>query len=420
MASQRIQVFEYSELSVGNDGISQEQFDALARYCKYEAKESGDLKDSESVVGKDECPYYSLRNNSIRFRQYVGVLKVGDLIIEVLPKADENGQKDFWYSRLIQMLKCVHKLKIYAPTVAGQSTTSSILDVFIEKFLDQVDELLNKGLVKCYRKENANIGALKGRVLWSKHIVKNCIHKEKFYVNYTTYDYEHVLNRILRKTLEVIPRLAYSTSLRGRAVSSLFSFPELKDIQVSPELFSALNFDRKTEDYMMAIDIAKLILLNYSPDLKDGKNDILALMFDMNKLWEEYIGCILKQKLNGYNVFCQKKKELWKSVEGKKTKTVCADIVIKKDDNVISILDTKWKCPQEQEYASDADLHQMYVYLNRFNVEKVALIYPGERTDVKGYFEGCGKNSCDMIFVSCSGDDWEDNIVNKIGGWLES
>ena len=409
MASQRIQVFEYGELIVGNDGIAQEQFDALARYYN------------------DDRTYYSLIDDGIRcgirFKQYVGVLKVGNLIIEVLPKADKDenekeGEKDIWRSRLIQMLKRVHKLKISAPTVAGQSTTSSILDVFIEKFLDQVDELLNKGLVKCYHKEDANIGALKGRLLWSKHLVKNCIHKEKFYVNYTTYDYEHILNRILRKTLEVIPKLVYSTSLRGRAVSSLFSFPELKDIFVSPELFSSLNFDRKTEDYTFAIDIAKLILLNYSPDFKEGNNDILALMFDMNKLWEEYIGCVLKQKLNDYNVSCQKKEQLWKPANSERTKTVCADIVIKKNDNVTAVLDTKWKCPDE--YASDADLHQMYVYLNRFNTRRVALVYPGEKTDVKGSFVDSGNNSCDMIFVSCSGDGWEDNIVKKIRGWLES
>ena len=46
---------------------------------------------------------------------------------------------------------------------------------------------------------------------------------------------------------------------------------------------------------------------------------------------------------------------------------------------------------------SDGDLHQMYVYLHKYgdNVEKVALLYPGEEADVKGEFIGEGRKYCD-------------------------
>ena len=56
-----------------------------------------------------------------------------------------------------------------------------------------------------------------------------------------------------------------NVQLRGRAVTMLFDFPELHTVSVSKELFDNLQFDRKTEDYRNAINLARLLLLNYQP-----------------------------------------------------------------------------------------------------------------------------------------------------------
>lgn len=406
-----IQVFEYDKLVVGRvDGFDfkKEHLDALVRFHK------------------DECPYYSLIKDGVKFRQYVGILKVGDLTIEVLPKADKQreGNRNFWHSRLVQMLSRVYDLKIYMPTVADQSLQKPLLDIFVAKFLDEVDSLQNKGLVKCYRREDSNQNSLKGRVLWSKQVTLNCVHKEKFYVNHTTYDYEHTLNRILRKALEVIPEIVCSSSLRGRAVSSLFAFPELKDIQPTAELFSQLQFDRKTDDYRMAISIAKLILLNYSPDLQQGKTDIFALMFNMYTLWEEYIYRVLKQKLPDYSVEYKREKILWRVCDDDNRKPVRVqyDIMVS-NGKVRAILDTKWKQPDlDHPVPSHHDLQQMYVYIKLFDADRVALVYPGNREDVDGKFEDKDSIRCDMLFIPCEDEDfneWEDRIAEKVNGWLK-
>ena len=75
--SKSIQVFEYQHLTVGEKGFEQEHFEALAQY-KTDTR----------------CKYFELLHHKIRFLNYVGVIKVADLTIEILPKIDRaNSEK---------------------------------------------------------------------------------------------------------------------------------------------------------------------------------------------------------------------------------------------------------------------------------------------------------------------------------------
>ncbi len=383
----QIAVFEYENLRV-NKVFTESHRQMLERFLG-SSDEGG-------------FPYYSLIHNGVRFRNYVGMLTVGDLTIEVLPKVDKgNENHDYWKKNLIRMLLKVYKLDVKAPTSANQHvrTNNPIFDVFIKRFLDEVEALLNRGLVKCYHKEEGNLKAMKGKLLVDKHLQKNYVHKERFYVRYNIYDYEHVMNCLLRQALVVAIRITQNIQLRGRAVTLLFNFPELHEVPVSQELFDNLRFDRKTDDYQDGIKLAKLLLLNFVPDLVAGKVNAFALMFDMNKLWEEYVFIMLSKALrkDGYDVKAQVNKRFWHSMNGS-GKIIKPDIVIKHNNNTF-VLDTKWKLPDGT--PSDGDLHQMFVYQQMFGTKKVALVYPLADSGTnyilqEGFFET--GTPCDMLF----------------------
>lgn len=322
-----------------------------------------ELEQLEKFYG-DGQPYFGMVRNGVKFNQFVGVLKVGNLTIHVLPKIDRNGadekDKDKWEAVLIDMLRAVGLLKIHAPSSASlRLKSNSILDLYFELFINETERLLHKGLVKRYRKTEGNQKVLKGSLNFGKHVTNNLVHAERFYVNYTTYDVAHQLNRILLKTLHTINLVSNNVLLTGRVNRLLLDFPELEDIKVYDSTFERLTFNRKTEDYRTAIDIAKLILLNYHPDVRQGKQDILALMFDMNKLWEAYAyKQINRFKLDGWQVIPQTRLAFWESEV--KTKIVKPDIVLTNGHEVICV-DTKWKLPPDL-LPSDDDLKQMFVY----------------------------------------------------------
>lgn len=412
MTQLRISVFEHQSLRDGDNGFTNTHREAL-----------------ESFLGNNDettFPYYTLIHKGVKFRQYVGVLCVNDLTIEVLPKIGRDSQdqnKNIWRSRLLDMLSKVYNLDVKSPSDAPQqpNANSPILDVFIKRFLDEVDGLLNRGLVKCYHKDEGNRKALKGKLMLGEQLRRNFIHQERFYVRYNTYDFEHVMNCLLRQALEVASTVTQNVYLRGRASSTLFNFPELKEIAVTPEVFDNLVFDRKTDDYQMAIKLAKLLLLHSVPN-RVGKGDrILALMFDMNKLWEEYVYIMLRYQLWGqYEVGAQESMPFWKQ-EKSVPKHIRPDIVIRDKDKIIAILDTKWKCPDQT--PSDGDLHQMFVYSKMFGTKKVALVYPSVKDGRvrEGHFLDTNNNttSCDMVFISLKDKGTIEEVKTIIGRWLK-
>lgn len=362
--SQTIQVFEHDSLKVNSNGFTKKHLQMLEKF-------RGDKSD-------EVFPFYSLIHNGVKFKQYVGMLRVGNLQIEVLPKIDRTSQLEESKTNLLAMLKVVYKLKLSFTGTSQQKVvhSKSILDVFTQKFLDETETIMRHGLVKTYRQIEENCNALKGRLIISKQIQKNVMHPEHFYVRHSTYDHEHVLNQILYKTLKMISQTAVSTFTKDRASALLVEIPEVQDIQIDESLFSRLSFDRQTQEYSTAIELAKLLLLHYMPNLSSGNhNNVQALMFDMNRLWEEYAYICLKRRFKKHTIIAQSSRVFWHKDAGASYKTIRPDIVVKKSGKVVWVIDTKWKCPIN-DTPSDADLKQMYAYHQYWDSDKTVLLYP--------------------------------------------
>ncbi|MBK8111364.1 MAG: hypothetical protein IPK46_14080 [Saprospiraceae bacterium] len=194
---------------------------------------------------------------------------------------------------------------------------NNILDLYFEMFIKEVEYLLHNGLIKQYRKKEGNVTALKGNLLFGKHIQQNVVHQERFYVRHTSYDVLHTLHFILYKTIRLLQKINTNAELHSKIGALLLHFPEMPDIKVNPATFEQLVFNRKNQSYKKAIGIAKLLLLQYHPDISKGKNDVLALMFDMNLLWEQFVYITLR-KANRFGRGVSGAPEFWESVSGAK------------------------------------------------------------------------------------------------------
>jgi 5-methylcytosine-specific restriction enzyme subunit McrC len=388
------------------------------------------LKALQSYYGNG-VPYFSLCNNGVQFNEHVGVIQVGPTLIEVLPKADKNAASEVeekkWRDLLIGMLKAVGSFDIKATSNSTlKIKPNTILDLYFEMFIKETEYLLHNGLIKKYRKKEGNVTALKGNLLFAKNIQQNLTHNERFYVRYSTYDVEHTLHCILYKAINLLKQINANAALHGRIGALLLYFPEMPDLKVTGATFEKLSFNRKTYGYKKAIEIARLLLLQYHPDVSKGRNNVLALMFDMNVLWEQFVVVSLRrQKEKNWSVTSQTSKYFWQPEKGIRSQ-MRPDIVLNKDKDNCIVLDTKWKNLGGYN-PSPADLRQLYVYQQYYTAQKVALVYPGSETNqAKGNFldfraGNSREKECSVITIAVQTPvkAWQQQIREDFLTWMQ-
>ena len=390
-----LQVFEHHTLKVDEASpFKMVHFNALEKYG-YKTKEK----------------FFSVGNKRIKFNNYVGVLQVKNLTIEILPKADNNAEdkaaKDKWRNALITMLKECKLIKLNTISNAKLKLKSaSILDLYYDLFLSETETIFKHGLRKNYRSIEENLNKVKGKILFTQHIRKNAFHKERFFVEHKTFDADNKLNQILLKALLVLKTIAHNPNHNIRINKLLLNFEDVSEENITEKWFEKIKFDRNTERYRQAITLAKLIILRYSPDLKGGNENVLAIMFDMNMLYENYVYRKLKALQNDsanpiIKVKEQNRTPFWE------TRGLRADIVVETEDKRL-VIDTKWKVLKDNK-PSDADLKQMFVYNLHYNTDLSILLYPKttlESADKKPFRDEKFKTlNCQVAFTDLFNDE---------------
>lgn len=403
-----ISVFEHSQLGVGEQGFETHHFDSLVKY-------------NDLHKGK----YFSIGYKKVTFKSYVGLIQIGNKTIEILPKADRNNNGDKkniskWQQALLFMLRKAGYIKINAASNALQHTQNdNLLDIYLRTFLQDVEHLVHNGLVKKYRKTQTNISVLKGRLLIGKQLQQNILHKERFFTEHTSYTRNNLYNQILKSALEIVTDISLKCDIVHDAKRLLSFFEDVDSCKQDASDFGKLNLDRKTFAYKGALVLAEMIILNYCPAFKSGKQQVLALLFDMNVLFEKVIYRTLKEMENEFwenelTVTAQNSQPFWAH------KTIRPDILVtfKKGGSKHSvIIDTKWKIVDE-DYPSDRDLQQMFTYNVQFNSGRAILLYPfigQNNAGKKAYSVSEGikdfSHSCEMYFLELFAP--LQNVINK-------
>ena len=361
MKARELKLFEHETLRVGTDesDLKENEFEALCRF--YE---------------ENDKRYFSLEPRKIKFKHYVGVLQVGNLTIEVLPKV-EKSDKDIkkWHGALVKMLKFTRRIRSYPTSESALSISrQNLLDLYFKQYMVEVDKLFKEGLRKQYRYKEGNLNKLKGRIVFNSHIKQNIVNKHKTYCKYQTFDFDHDIHSAIKRALLITRDITKSIGLNAKAKKILLSFPDEVRDSISITKLNRIKLDRTTKRYKGALALASLIIKSYCPVFTAGRISVLAFMFDMNHLFEEFVFRIIKKGfVSSKNIeVSRRNKKFWEN------KLIRPDIVVESFKRNI-VLDTKWKIPPNG-IPSDDDLKQIYVYNNYFESPVSYLLYPESTT----------------------------------------
>jgi 5-methylcytosine-specific restriction enzyme subunit McrC len=314
-------------------------------------------------------------------QNFVGVIHLGPYQVEVLPKieADEHKVRQ----NLLQMVANTLDLKLQGGVLGLlERTDHSILEVLIRLYCDLLWEALHKGMVRRYESQQENLVVLRGRLNIAHQLRHNIARPDRLHCTFDEFSQDNELNRVLKASLRILLVLSKTEASSRSIAELLFCFGEVADRPASSIRWELASTDRLNQRYAPLLRMARMFIEGASPDLTAGASDGFAILFDMNELFEEYIGRQVKrmQAQSGIRTVLQGPRHyLARRASGAQCFQMRPDIVVLKPDTPPIIVDTKWKRLKQngtKEAISTADLYQMFAYSQSYNAKSVILLYP--------------------------------------------
>ena len=337
-----------------------------------------DFDDIENFILKnsdENAPFLRIASGVggkfIQARNYVGVLQTkSGLTIEILPKIADKNDAERSKAVFIKMLRTLKNFPFKSSNLASLKTQNlPLLEIFISMFLCELEALVKKGIKSDYVALEENLNFLKGKLNINEQIKRNSIHKERFYVRYSEFLSDININRIIKTTLKFLYKKSNSSKNQQKIRELLFIFDEVLECEDYKNFFAKLVINRQVKHYEQTLLWCKIFLFNNSFTPHKGDDLAFALLFDMNALFESYVGNFIKKSFPG-TILQHSEKHL---VEDPKSFKLRPDIFLKGK----FIADTKWKIISSRDGISQADLYQLYAYGKKHPCDgKLHLIYP--------------------------------------------
>ena len=349
----------------------------------------------------------------VTIKNYVGMIQMKNgYQVQILPKVSfGDGAEDPGNKRTKKIfLKMLRSMKDFPSKVFNDASLKvdqmNLYEIFINMYLQEVRQLVKRGIKSAYVTQEDNLKYYKGKLLINQQIRTNLAHRERFYVTYDEFHPNRAENRLVKATLLKLQKLT-SSAENAKEINQLLTAFEMVEPSLNYQKdFSRVKIDRNTKDYEMLMQWSKVFLMNKSFTTFSGDSTSRALLFPMESVYESYVAQQIRKIFcpDGWEVSSQDKGH-YLFVEPKRQFALRPDIVLEMDGRTV-IMDTKWKSLVDNERInygiSQADMYQMYVYSKKYKTSEIWLLYPvnddmRDHTDIR--FDSGDGTTVNVFFV---------------------
>ena len=363
--------------------------------------------------------------HGIKTKSWVGVIKYKNLHLEILPKLiseDANNDKkiseeerSIILKNLIFMLSYTKNLDIKTNDNAKLSTEKNpFIEILIREFATSLFEALKRLTPKRYVREEENLNYLKGKIKFSENIRYNCTNQAKFYCEYDEFSENNLLNQLFLFVSTCLYNISNNSYNKKTLKFIINYYSDISFVRFDKFKARKIKLTRNQELFKKSFNLAKMFVEQTSVDLSKNKFENITLVWDMNKLFEEFIFELIKRKIPECEVIAQKPKRLLKR-ENVTRRDTRIDILIQKPQVII---DTKYKKFTDFDDISSADIYQVTTYCLLHNYKRAILLYPQydkKAPDICDYQLNCAENNyyIDFCTVNLKNNDLKDKEVQN-------
>lgn len=336
----------------------------------------------------------------VRAKNYVGVIQVPGLTIEVMPKIDDPADETERGSRAQSNL--LHMLTVAQQVPARDRETSplarrhhSMIDAFVGAFAERLLVELRRGVHHQYVHTEENRRYFRGRLLFAEHTRLNSVHQERCFSALDEFLPDTPLNRLLKATCRHLCFSVRAPWVHHCLSEALLELGDVGDAPLSSRLLATVRLDRTSERFSELVHFCQLVVDGMSPVPGAGEDPSFALLFPMDRVFEAFVGRLIQRNaarlgLAGSRISLQggsRRRWLFLRDDDRGAYRLKPDVLIERPGACPVVLDTKWKRISTESSDADAgavgvspgDMYQLHAYLTRYECDEVILLCP--RTD---------------------------------------
>ena len=367
---------------------------------------------SHSLANRSGTNILVDRYSEIWAQQVVGVIAAPGCSLEILPKidaaSDENDETI--RNRLVSMLDVALGFKLgdgQALAMARQKET--LLDILIRLFADRLLAETRRGLPRAYIAQEEDLTALRGRLAVIRQFTLHAVRSDRLACRFDTLLPDTPLLRIMKACVLLLRRHARALETQRRLDELRFLLAEVSDVPVNALPWTQVRIDRTSRRWETLYKLARLFLKReWQRTNHDAKADQgVTLLFAMNDLFEAYIAALARRALQGSDLTVHSQGGLryclMEEGEGSRQRfQTTPDILIKRDGQIVMVIDTKWKMisrnPEDKKRGvSQSDVYQTMAYARLYRCREVMLVYP--------HHAGLGAGALDAGYDMNEGDE---------------
>ena len=363
--------------------------------------------------------------NGIKAKSFVGVIKYKNLHLEILPKlisknANNNNEiqekeRSIILKNLIFMLSYTKNLDIKTNENAKLANEKNpFIEILIKEFATSLFDSIKRLTPKRYVREEENLNYLKGKIKFSENIRYNCTNQAKFYCEYDEFSENNPLNQLFLFVSTCLYNISNNSYNKKLLKFIINYYSDISFVRFDKFKIQKIKLTRSQEFFKKPFNLAKMFVEKTSVDLSKNKFENITLVWDMNKLFEEFIFELIKRKIPECSPIAQKTKRLLRSTQETRRDTK-VDVLVQHPQVII---DTKYKKFTNFDDISSADIYQVTTYCTLYGYKKAILLYPQYddiEPDETGFYINNTENNYQIDFrtIDLKSNDLKNDLKNK-------
>lgn len=380
-------VREWGRVPVGPDGFSRFEADALLAAAR-----------AHPAGGREGTDILCDHHRHLTARQIVGVLAGRGCSLEILPKVDPETPDEAAgtvRARLVHMLDAVLGLDLATDSTVNMARQPiALLDLLIRQFANRLLAEVRRGLPLRYRQVEDDLPALRGRLNAARQFTVHAVRPDRLACRFDLLGADTPLLRIMKACVVFLAAHARSSETQRMLAELHFRLADVGDVDRPVLPWADVRIDRTSRRWRTLFDLARLFLRRewQATHQEQSAPPGLALLFPMNELFESYVAEKLRRALiplglevvaQGGLRHCLGDWSADSDCQGQTFQTR-PDILLRRDGEIVAVIDTKWKklSPDgldRKHGVAQSDVYQLMAYARLYGCRRLMLLYPATR-----------------------------------------